>query len=120
MTNVTNEPPAPAEEPWIEVSSSRGLAGWLTSQRVSLAFTTYQSGKLFLLGVKADGQLAVFERTFSRCMGLYASSDQTLWVSSQYQIWRFENALKPGDNYQGCDRLYIPRVGYTTGDLDVH
>ena len=120
MANVTNESPAPAEEPWIEVSSSRGFASWLVSQRVSLAFTTYQSGKLFLLGVKADQQLAVFERTFSRCMGLFASSDQTLWVSSQYQLWRFENALRPGDTHQGCDRLYIPRVGYTTGDLDVH
>ena len=22
--------------------------------------------------------------------------------------------------HQGCDRLYVPKVGYTTGDLDVH
>ena len=80
-------------------------------QRVSLAFTTYQTGKLFLVGVKENRQLAVFERTFNRCMGLYAASDQTLWVSSLYQLWRFENALQPGVMHQGCDRLYIPRVG---------
>lgn len=109
-----------ADEPWVEVYSSRNFAAWMTQQRVSLAFTTYQTGKLFLLGVKPDGQLAVFERTFNRCMGLWAADGQGLWLSSLYQLWRFENALPPGVSHQGCDRLYIPRVGYTTGDLDVH
>ena len=37
--------------------------------------------------------LAVFERTFNHCMGLWASPDsQTLWLSSKFQIWRFEQA----------------------------
>jgi uncharacterized protein (TIGR03032 family) len=52
-------------------------------------------------------------------MGLWADG-QTLWLSTLYQIWRFENALRPGETHQGHDRLYVPRVGYTTGDLDVH
>ncbi len=110
--------PAP-DAPWIEVTGSPHLAGWLAEQRVSLAFTTYQTGKLFLLGCRPDGALAVFERTFSRAMGLWADG-QTLWLSTQYQLWRFENALRPGATHQGHDRLYVPRVGYTTGDLDVH
>jgi uncharacterized protein (TIGR03032 family) len=86
---------------------------------LSLAFTTYQTGKLFFLGLRPDGGLAVFERTFSRAMGLWADG-QTLWLSTLYQLWRFENALRPGETHQGHDRLYVPRVGYTTGDLDVH
>jgi uncharacterized protein (TIGR03032 family) len=111
---------APAsEEPWIEVTSSRQVPGWLAEQRISLAFTTYQAGKLFLLGQQPDGRLAVFERTFNRCMGLWGDG-QTLWMSSLYQLWRFENVLAPGEQYNGHDRLYIPRVGYTTGDLDIH
>jgi uncharacterized protein (TIGR03032 family) len=52
-------------------------------------------------------------------MGLWGDG-QTLWMSSRYQLWRFENALRPGETYQGCDRLYVPRTGHTTGDLDVH
>ena len=52
-------------------------------------------------------------------MGLWADG-QTLWLSSKYQLWRFENALRPGEAHEGHDRLYVPRVGYTTGDLDVH
>jgi uncharacterized protein (TIGR03032 family) len=41
-------------------------------------------------------------------------------MSSLYQIWRFENALSPGEQHQGYDRLYVPQLGYTTGDLDIH
>jgi len=52
-------------------------------------------------------------------MGLYGDG-QTLWLSSLYQLWRFENALAPGELYNGGDRLYVPQVGYTTGDLDIH
>ena len=111
--------PSANQEPWLEVTASRHLSSWLAEQRLSLAFTTYQSGKLFLLGHHPDGRLAVFERTFNRAMGLWADG-QTLWMSSQYQLWRFENPLRPEELYQGCDRLYVPRIAYTTGDLDIH
>jgi uncharacterized protein (TIGR03032 family) len=118
---TTPEPLAAARapEPWLDVTSSRDFADWLARQGVSLAFTSYQTGKLFLLGRKPDGKLAVFERTFNRCMGLWADG-QTLWLASQYQLWRFENVLRPGETYEGHDRLYVPRLGHTTGDLDVH
>ncbi|MSR54676.1 MAG: TIGR03032 family protein [Gemmataceae bacterium] len=112
-------PGSAAEEPWLEVASSRNFHQWLESEQVSLAFSTYQAGKVFLLGRKPDHQIAVFERTLDRCMGLCATDDG-FWLSSKYQIWRFENALKPGQSHQGHDKLYIPRIGYTTGDLDVH
>jgi uncharacterized protein (TIGR03032 family) len=101
------------------VTGSPRLAAWLTERRLSLAFTTYQTGKLFLLGCHPDGRLAVFERTFNRAMGLWADG-QTLWLATRYQVWRFENLLRPGELYQGYDRLYVPKVGHTTGDLDVH
>ncbi len=118
---MSNTPPAspPAEAPWLEVLSDRHFPAWLAAQHVSLAFTTYQTGKVFFLGRHPDGRLAVFERTMNRSMGLWADG-QTLWLSTLYQVWRFENALAPGQLHDGHDRLYVPRVGYTTGDLDVH
>ena len=87
-----------------------------------MAFTTYQTGKLFLIGTKPEGKLSVFERTFERCMGLCSTADaQTLWMSPIYQLWRFENALAPGQRTpDGYDRLYVPQLGYTTGDVDMH
>ena len=89
---------------------------------MSIAFTTYQSGKLFLLGHREDGQLSVFERTFERCMGLCVSPDaQTLWMATLHQLWRFENALPPGAATPGGhDALYVPQLAYTTGDVDAH
>ncbi len=109
---------SPAEKPWVEVYGSRDLPDWLARQALSLAFSTYQTGKLFLVGSNAD-RLSVFERTFDRAMGLHGNA-QTLWLSTRYQLWRFENMLPAGQNHEGYDRLYVPRVGYTTGDLDIH
>jgi uncharacterized protein (TIGR03032 family) len=108
----------PTEKPWVEVYGSRGLPDWLARLRLSLAFSTYQTGKLFLVG-SSEGQLSVFERTFDRAMGLHGNA-QTLWLSTRYQLWRFENTLSAGQLHEGRDRLYVPRVGYTTGDLDIH
>src|SRR5687768_3234348 len=113
--------PDPAAEPKLILSGSRQFTSWLREVRLSLAFTTYQSGKLFLLGMQEDGRFSVFERTFERVMGLAASPDgQTLWVGTLWQLWRFENALPAGGNANGYDRLYVPQLAYTTGDVDAH
>jgi uncharacterized protein (TIGR03032 family) len=54
-------------------------------------------------------------------MGLWAAPDgQTMWMSSKFQLWRFANALTASQTHDGYDRVYVPRTGHTTGDLDVH
>jgi hypothetical protein len=103
----------------LELMGSRHFPAWLAERRVSHAFTTCQSGKLFLIGLQPDSRLSVFERTFNRCLGLW-SDGQTLWMSSLYQLWRFEIVVEPGQIANGYDRLYAPKVGYVTGDLDIH
>lgn len=103
------------------LTTSRGFEAWLARSGGSLAFTTYQAGKVFFLGLKADGKLAVFERTFARCMGLAASADsRTLLLATHYQLFRFDNAIPPGEQANGHDALYVPRVAWITGDLDIH
>lgn len=101
------------------IDCSRQFPAWLAEQRVSLAFTTYQAGKLFLVGTQASGRIGVFERTFNRAMGLCGDA-QTLWLSTAFQIWRFENVLEPGATDGEYDRLYVPRGCHVTGDIDVH
>ena len=105
--------------PSLEMTGSRQFSAWLAEQQLSLAFTTYQAGKVFFLGLQPSGRLSIFERTFNRSMGMWASGS-TLYLSSLYQLWRFENALEPGQVHQGYDCLYVPQVGYVTGDLDIH
>jgi hypothetical protein len=41
-------------------------------------------------------------------MGLAAPTTQTLWMSSLYQLWRFENVVPPGQQASGYDWLYVP------------
>ncbi len=103
----------------LEINASRLFVSWLAGQRASLAFTTYQAGKLFFVGINAQGELAVFNRTLARVMGL-AVHDQSLWVATLWQLWRFENALRPGEIHGRHDRYYVPQLAYTTGDIDVH
>lgn len=105
----------------LEINTTRHFTAWLAEQKVSLMFTTYQTGKLFSLGLQADGRLSVFERTLARCMGLYATADaQTVYLSTLYQIWRYQRATEAGQAYAGYDGLYVPQASYITGDLDVH
>jgi len=103
----------------LELDSSRKLPNWLHETGVSLAFTTYQAGKLFLIGLQPDGKLSVFERSFERSMGLYAHAN-SLYLATLYQIWRLENTLGKDEHYQGYDALYVPQMSCVTGDLDVH
>ena len=130
--NESISPQAVADDkPWLEVVGSRYFLDWLAEQRVSLAFSTYQTGKMFFVGRKPNHELGVFERTFAHCMGLCASPDaQTIWMSSRYQLWRMDNLSTLGvaaDPNQPSplaadqfDAIYVPRIGYTTGHLDVH
>jgi uncharacterized protein (TIGR03032 family) len=112
--------PSPATETApFEVFCSRHFTGWLADERLSLAFTTYQAGKLFLIGLNSASRLSIFNRTLSRCMGLWGDG-QTLYLSTLFQLWRFENSLGPGETYRSYDRLYVPQLGWTTGDLDIH
>jgi uncharacterized protein (TIGR03032 family) len=105
--------------PQLEFLPSRQFPEWLHEQSLSLTFSTYQAGKLFFIGLQPNGRLSVFERSFNRCMGLW-SDGQTIWMNSLYQLWRFENALRPGEIHGGYDRLFVPQMAYTTGDLDAH
>lgn len=113
------EPAPNSSNPALEITASRQFTAWLAELGVSLAFTTYQIGKLFFVGLQPDGRLSLFERTFNRCMGL-CTHGNSLYLGSLYQIWRFENVLEPGQRHDGYDALYVPQVGYTTADVDAH
>jgi uncharacterized protein (TIGR03032 family) len=107
------------DEPKLELTGSRQFPSWLAEQNLSIAFSTYQAGKLFLIGLQPDGRLSIFERTFNRAMGLWTDGD-VLYLSTLYQMWRFVNTLPEGRAAEGYDRVFVPRVAWTTGDLDIH
>lgn len=113
----------PADQQQTTISTSRGFVDFLVTNRLSIALTSYQTGQLMLIGPLLDGRLSVFQRNFVRAMGLWASP-QRLYLSSIAQIWRLENVLGPGQlanqKQLHYERLYVPRLSYTTGDIDAH
>ncbi len=113
---------AAAPEEKFALTSSRHFPAWLAGTGGSLAFTTYQAGKLFLLGVRGDGRLSVFERSFPRAMGLGVGADgRSLALATQFQIHRFDNVLPPGQADElGFDAVYAPHAAWVTGDVDAH
>lgn len=114
-----SDPARPPGQPPLQVLESPGLAGFLVAHDLSLAFTTYQAGKIFFVGVNPQGRISVFERSFPRCMGLSVSNG-TIWMSALYQLWRMQNFLSPGQTYQGYDSVFVPITGHTTGEIDIH
>ncbi|TCT04388.1 TIGR03032 family protein [Aquabacter spiritensis] len=121
--------PAPAPEASVaaqaplgatDITCSRGFSGWLAQHQLSLAFSSYQTGQLFLIGRIGDGAVSFHQRDFQRAMGLWYEPGR-LFLASMVQIWRLENVL--GENERAnehFDRLFIPRAARITGDVDAH
>jgi uncharacterized protein (TIGR03032 family) len=102
------------------ITVSRGFASWLGVQNVSLAFTSYQTGQLFLVGLLPSGSVSFNQQNFVRAMGI-CYDEGRLWLGSLYQLWRLENMLLPGEQANGSfDTVFVPREGRTTGDIDIH
>ncbi len=88
---------------------------------VSLLVSTYQAGKLVVLGTQA-GKLTVAVRNFDRAMGL-AISPQAIAVGTRRQIHFLHPAhelaasLEPVGTF---DRCWIPRSSFYTGNIHGH
>jgi uncharacterized protein (TIGR03032 family) len=116
-----------AAPPAFEMTASRHLPAFLAEQGASLAVTTYQAGKLLMIGPgpgDGQGRLSLFERTMPRCMGL-AATPGGLHVATLSQLWHFQELMAgggagPGGRYAGHDALYAPRRCWVTGDCDIH
>jgi len=103
-----------------KIECSRGLGEWLIINNVSLAFSSYQTGQLFLIGVMPDLSISIHQRNFVRAMGVISQSDR-IYVAAVEAIWRLENILSRTERAnEFFDRLFVPRSAQMTGDLDVH
>ncbi|MFN8710654.1 MAG: TIGR03032 family protein [Planctomyces sp.] len=114
---------SPVPEVRIESRSSETFSSWLSELPGSLAVTTYQAGKLALLGWRgAQGSLLM--RQFTKPMGLAVGSGK-LALATKDEITLFTNAplLAPDllpDQRGKYDALYLPRATCHTGDVNVH
>ncbi|TCQ11182.1 uncharacterized protein (TIGR03032 family) [Sphingomonas sp. PP-CC-3A-396] len=113
-------PGGPAKQPNTNLTVSRGFADWLRTNKLGFAFTSYQTGQLFLVGVTPAGTVSFNQQYFTRAMGLCYQPGR-LYLGALHQIWRLENMLRPGEIGNGqFDMVLVPRNAQTTGDVDVH
>jgi len=110
---------APATET-VTYSSSPGLGAFLASLNVSIAISSYQSGKFYLIGGRPGGGLGVHDRFFRKAMGI-CTAPNTIVLATLFQIIRFENALKGEETINNTfDACFVPRNCHVTGVLDTH
>ncbi|MEM9782454.1 MAG: TIGR03032 family protein [Pseudomonadota bacterium] len=107
-------------KPKTEISCSGGFAQWMQRNAISIAFSSYQSGQLFLVGAAPNGQVTFHQHGFGRAMGLWADRHR-IYMATSSQIWRLENVLREGETAnKRFDRLFVPRNAQTVGPVDIH
>lgn len=107
-------------KPKTEISCSGGFAQWLQRNGIAIAFSSYQSGQLFLVGAAPNGQVTFHQHGFGRAMGLWADRSR-VYMATSSQIWRLENVLRDGETAnKRFDRLFVPRNAQTVGPVDIH
>lgn len=108
------------EQQKIDLNFSSGLAGWLQANDVSIAFTSYQTGRLYIVGHSPDGKLAIHEAVYPRAMGITGDQNR-LYLGTLHNVVRMENALQPGQIANEVhDKVYVPRNIQTIGAVDIH
>ena len=103
-----------------DVHASEGFAAWLHATGSALAITTYQIGKLFLIGADSPDTLTVSERSFERAMGVAHDGAGGLVLAGHNAIWKFGNVVPEGQEVEGHDAIFVPRMAWYTGYLHTH
>ena len=101
-------------------SMSGGMVALLARLGVSVAFTSYMSGILYLLGRDERGA-HVHQTGILRPMGVACSDASGLVLASGHRLIQFSNPLEPHERANRVfDACYAPRGIHVTGDLDIH
>lgn len=105
----------------MKIVASSGFKGFLVDNEISIALTTYQSGRLMLVGGnRTERRLHFSELKLKRPMGL-AVKDGLLAVAAKSQIVSYVNALQHARaEGQAVDAIYTAQGIDITTDIDTH
>jgi uncharacterized protein (TIGR03032 family) len=91
----------------------------------SIAISTYQAGKLIFLSPLDENHLVQLPRHFEKLMGIAEDVERDkLALACKDEVVVFANSSELANHYPNSphkyDALYMPRVTYHTGPLDIH
>jgi uncharacterized protein (TIGR03032 family) len=119
----SEEAPAPASAPReVRFEYSQSLAPLLGHLGVSLVVSTYQAGKLVVVGREPSGTLALSFHNFERAMGVAVRPDR-LAVGTLSEVWFLRSSpdiaprIAPAGRHDAC---FLARNAHMTGDIQVH
>lgn len=97
----------------------------LSRLNCSLAISTYQAGKLIFISPKDEEHLIQLPRTFDKPMGIAFDAEKNkLGLACKTSVEIFQNSKELALHYPKSpgkyDALYMPRVSYNTGGIDIH
>jgi uncharacterized protein (TIGR03032 family) len=111
------------ELPPFSGASSPGFAPLLHRLKCSVVISTYQAGKLIFISPKNEHELIQYPRTFKKAMGIAVHGNK-LAVATQSEVVVYSDSPGQAKNYPKrpgvYDAMYLPRVTYYTGELDIH
>lgn len=107
---------APSSDDVVEATVSRGLGAWLKARTVCLLVSSYQSGRLILVGADANGKVVISQNRFDRAMGIATTGDRLL-LATLHQLWVFRLSRRLGADQE---MLLIPQASYHTGFVNCH
>jgi len=118
------EMPADAETPGpireVKYEHGLNLAPLLEHLRVTLLVSTYQAGKLVVVGTRESKPEFSFH-SFERAMGIAVGPDR-LAVGARTLIWLLRSSPEIAQRLalRGYDACYLTRAAQYTGDIHIH
>jgi uncharacterized protein (TIGR03032 family) len=96
----------------------------LNKLNCSIALSTYQAGKIVFISPHTDNErLITLPRTFNKPMGIAIKGDK-MAISLKDEVVVFQNSQGLAEHYPNkqntYDSLWLPRITYYTGQVDLH
>lgn len=114
---------APLVAPPFSYTFTPSIPELLQSLQCSLAMSTYQAGKIVLISPLDKERLTTLPRSFQRPMGFYVNANQMV-LASRNEVITFENSPELAKHYpkkpNTYDSMYVPRVTFYSGSVDMH
>lgn len=91
----------------------------------SIALSTYQAGKLVFISPLDEHKLTQLPRTFDKPMGIaFDETSNRMALACREEVKVFQNSAELAIHYPKApgkyDAMFVPRVTYHTGPIDMH
>ncbi|MDG1431420.1 MAG: TIGR03032 family protein [Paracoccaceae bacterium] len=98
-----------------DISVSEGFEDFLAAQNLTIAATSYQSGRLYLMGRHPNGGLVLSEEYFRKAMGLHVAGNTLRLLSEGHLL-----ELVSSQNHGSIGKTFTPAKLHPIGDVSAH